>query len=440
MEATATQQEQQSVELIQVVETSGIAPEKQNAITQAMGRFFSFANEWDKKINTIEVKSHEDIESMSMAKEGRLTLKRMRIEGETLIKGKRDSVKARMANDVLEDKLWLKVGQMMEAVFKNLETRLEEKEKFAERFELQQKEERRQKRAQLIGQYLTGDPNAYNGIDLMNLSDDAFEMMLEGAKRKHELWVEHQKKEKEEREKAEARKTLHENRKHEIVPLWAFISPEVQSADLSQYSPEEWSEITSQATKASEKEKERLREIEEQNRILREEQDRKQAVRNKRTPELAPYIVFIRDYNTLIDLPEEEYKKELLDIKKGAELQWEEDRKEAEKKERERLEMQEQLRKETEARQKAEEAEKQRQKEIKQEEARRKREERQASAAPDNIKIAKFMAELNAVQPPDCQGEEGRSIVEFIKGQLTIMGYKVNEMVAEHLNAIDNEE
>lgn len=439
METSITLEEQQSEELIQVVQTSGIEQEKQNAITQAMSRFFSFANEWDKKINTIVVRGHEDTESMSMAKEGRLTLKRMRIEGEGLIKSKRDAVKARMANDVLEDKLWLKVGQMMEAVFKNLETRLEEKEKFAERFELQQKEERRAKRAELIGQYLTADQTAYNGIDLMNLSDDAFEMMLEGAKRKHEQWLELQRKEKEEREQAEKRRILHENRKHEIVPVWAFISPEVKAADLSQYSPEQWSDIVGQANKESAEEKERLRKIEEQNRILKQEQDRKEAIRNKRTPELSPYIVFIRDYNKLIELPEEEYQSELDDIKKGAELQWESDRKESEKREAERIEMQQRLQKETEARLRAEEAEKQRQKEIKQEEARLKREAKQAAAAPDNIKIAKFLSELNSVNPPDCQGEEGKAIVQYIKNQLVIIGEKVNEMVSEQINTTEDE-
>jgi hypothetical protein len=45
-----------------------------------------------------------------------------------------------------------------------------------------------------------------------------------------------------------------------------------------------------------------------------------------RVKELQPYIVFIRDYNGLILKPEEEYQSELIEIKKGAELQWKSDR------------------------------------------------------------------------------------------------------------------
>jgi len=41
--------------------------------------------------------------------------------------------------------------------------------------------------------------------------------------------------------------------------------------------------------------------------------------------ELAPYIVFIREYRKLINLDEEAYQKELKEIKKGANLQWEYD-------------------------------------------------------------------------------------------------------------------
>jgi hypothetical protein len=50
--------------------------------------------------------------------------------------------------------------------------------------------------------------------------------------------------------------------------------------------------------------------------------------RDKRNKELQPYIVFIRDYNRMIELSDSEYKKEFTDIKKGAEDHWEYERKE----------------------------------------------------------------------------------------------------------------
>lgn len=55
------------------------------------------------------------------------------------------------------------------------------------------------------------------------------------------------------------------------------------------------------------------------------EKERKE-IRNKRSDELKPYIIFIRNYSELIEMPEEDYKKELSEVKKGAELQWEYER------------------------------------------------------------------------------------------------------------------
>lgn len=60
------------------------------------------------------------------------------------------------------------------------------------------------------------------------------------------------------------------------------------------------------------KEKERLAKIEAE----------KLAIRNKRNSELRPYIVFIRDYNSILELSESAYQKELSGIKIGAEQQW----------------------------------------------------------------------------------------------------------------------
>ena len=49
-----------------------------------------------------------------------------------------------------------------------------------------------------------------------------------------------------------------------------------------------------------------------------------------REQQLAPYIVFIRDYSGLLGMSDEDYQKEFEDIKKGAQLQWEYDKKQKE--------------------------------------------------------------------------------------------------------------
>ena len=138
------------------------------------------------------------------AKEGRLTLKNMRLEAEKIVKAKRDEVKYAMANFVLEDKLWLKAGQMMEATFKNLETKLEEKENFKLRWDAEQKEKLKTER---LEQLLPLGFQFENGFDLGNMDEAMFKSLklgLETAKKEKE---EAERKAEEERiakEKAEA--------------------------------------------------------------------------------------------------------------------------------------------------------------------------------------------------------------------------------------------
>ena len=66
-----------------------------------------------------------------------------------------------------------------------------------------------------------------------------------------------------------------------------------------------------------------------------QEEAEKKIILEKRTKELQPYIVFIRDYNGLISKSEKDYKKEFSDIKKGAEDHWEFERKEQLRKQKE---------------------------------------------------------------------------------------------------------
>jgi hypothetical protein len=191
-------------ELIQLVETSGLEKIKQNQIAETLGVFLNKAAEWDATIQSIVITSPEETGKMKMAREGRLTLKNMRLEAEKLVKAKREEVKHRMANDLLEDKLWLKAWQMIEATFKNLETKLEEKEKFAERWEAEQREKLRRER---LSQLLPLGFQIETGIDLGNMDEQTFQNLklgLETAKREREEAERRAEEERIAREKAEA--------------------------------------------------------------------------------------------------------------------------------------------------------------------------------------------------------------------------------------------
>lgn len=195
-------------ELIQLVETSGLEKSKQNQIAETLGVFFNKAAEWDATIQSIVITSPEETGKMKMAKEGRLTLKSMRLDAEKIVKAKRDEVKYAMSNYVLEDKLWLKAGQMMEATFKNLETKLEEKEKFAERWEAEQKEKLK---AQRLEQLLPLGLQFENGFDLGSMDEQMFQSL--------KLGLETAKKEKEEERKVEAERIARDKAERECIRI-----------------------------------------------------------------------------------------------------------------------------------------------------------------------------------------------------------------------------
>lgn len=186
--------------LDEVVKSSGLATAKQNEIGNALGSFFAKASEWNATIQSIVITSPDEVGKMKMAREGRLTLKNLRLEAKAIVTSKRDTVKARMADDVLEDKLWLKAGQMMEATFNNLETKLEEKEKFAERWEANRKAELKAKRDEELTIYSEFVPF---GLNLGELSQEDYDKLFNGAKLQSEARIEAEKKAEAERKAKE---------------------------------------------------------------------------------------------------------------------------------------------------------------------------------------------------------------------------------------------
>jgi hypothetical protein len=126
-------------QLTALVQSSGVSVEKTKEISEGLSKFFEMAGEWSEKIETIIVTDPTQKREMKLARESRLLLRGYRLDAEKNIKEKRDALKHKMADDILFDKLLLSANKMIKATFENLETKLEEKEKFAERFEAEQK-------------------------------------------------------------------------------------------------------------------------------------------------------------------------------------------------------------------------------------------------------------------------------------------------------------
>jgi len=233
--------------------------------------------------------------------------------------------------DALKNKNTLPIEQM--------EEKLSEMEKFFENIERERILQLKSDRAALLSKYT--EPSLFQ---LGEMSQEAFDQLLNGQKLAFEAKVEADKKAEAERVEAER----------------------IDKAEREQI------------------------------RIDNERLKLEALTKDKRNLELRPFVVFIRDYNKLISLPENEYLKEFEEIKKGADLQWEFERKEAIRKDEEADARERELQAERDAREKLESENKAR---IESEAKERKRieaENKKAAAAPDRVKLILWINSMNA--------------------------------------------
>lgn len=217
-------------ELVQVLQEFSLEESKKNVVNGLLQPFFAKAEEWKTQVDTIVITDPTQTDKMALAKTGRLQLKNFRLEAEKLVKSQRETIKARMADDVLEDKLWLRSGQIMEAVFKNLETKLEEKEKFAERYQAELEEKLRAERTQILSEY--GQPEIPG---LGKMLQDQFDMYISGVKAKFEA----DKKAEEERIEAQRIQDL-QNKRYSILCRYEDFIPNLNELDLGRMTEDEF--------------------------------------------------------------------------------------------------------------------------------------------------------------------------------------------------------
>ena len=192
---------------------------------------------------------------------------------------------------------YLRGGQFVDAIKKveileneRMEDNLLSIEKHFENLEKEKQEAIHNKRLALITPYVD-DTTA---LDFRTMQDDVFEAFLSAKKSAFEARIEAEK-------KAEAERL-------------------------------EAIRIENERIEAQRIENERLKKEAE---IKESELKRIEAIKAKRNNELRPFIVFIRDYNAMLNMSDADYKKEFEEIKKGAELQWEFERKEVIRKQQE---------------------------------------------------------------------------------------------------------
>jgi len=167
--------EQQSTELVQIVERAGLAAEKAHPIITPLAPLVAEAGELVRSAESIVVTDATQLEEMKQARAKRLELRAVRVKVENIRKEiKADALSFGKAVDAAAN--WIK--ERIEPV----ESRLQAAEEFAERAQAKRQAELAASRADLLRPF-GFDPSIY---PLGTMTDDQWAQLLDGARTAHE--------------------------------------------------------------------------------------------------------------------------------------------------------------------------------------------------------------------------------------------------------------
>lgn len=162
-------------QILAVAVQSGLELESAQSLQAAFAPMFAQAEDWRKKVETINITDASQVREMKLARETRLALREIRIHAEhTRKKLKEDSVRKGKAIDG--------VANVLKFLIEPLEARLLEQEQFAERQEAARKMKLKVDREEQLKPF---------GVDttfyaLADMPEDAFTALLDGSRAAHE--------------------------------------------------------------------------------------------------------------------------------------------------------------------------------------------------------------------------------------------------------------
>lgn len=305
--------------------------EKRNEVQAVLNLVFSGVAKMREQLDLVVVADENDKVNMKLANTIRLGVRQERLSAEKTFDAKRDDVQAKMLGYKTEDQLWLKAKQTMQILTKEIEETARWKEETKERIEAERKEVIIQDRIIKVSKF----NNEVVSTEYANMSDSMFDLFLSGLEKAYNDKIEAEKKAEEERIEAERKSKLHEERKQIAIPFFEFWTDFEKSLHFGEQSESDFNNFMARIKKAKSDKDLQIEKQRKENERLKAEAEAKKLRDEKRNNELRPYIVFIRDYNKMLLLPDNEYLNEFKDIKKGAELQWDADRKEQARKAKE---------------------------------------------------------------------------------------------------------
>ena len=266
----------QKKELLKVVESNGLEKATGGAIINGFLPFLENVAEWEKKAKALIVKSVDEKDLMTQAREGRLALKKIR----TTANNKRKELKE---DSVRYGKAVQGIYNIIDFKIRPLEEHLEKQEKFIQIKEAEQKEKIRQERFDRLAPLQKWAPTIY---DLTTLSEQDFEKLINGAKASKKWEEDEAEKEAKAIVEKAAKEALHNKRVHLTSLLSAFI-PKYEDTDLSNLTEDQFMELVDAAKiKRSEHQAEQARIKAENEKLKAEAEDKeKKAAKEKAAAE-----------------------------------------------------------------------------------------------------------------------------------------------------------
>lgn len=233
-----------------IAQESGLEPSKTEVLLSKFGNYFSEAKEIAQGAKDIVVTDENDITTMAVAKEKRLDLKRIRVEAEKTRKElKEQSLREGRAIDG--------IANVIKALIVPVEEHLEAQEKFAERLIAQREADTERNRFNELGKYVD-DASVYS-LHPKNLSDEAFEKLLENSKFAFEAKKKAEEQAEAERIENEKKQKLFQDRRFELVKYSDFIEIAELTVETTQAQFEKLKKEAITAYEAHQKEQERIR-------------------------------------------------------------------------------------------------------------------------------------------------------------------------------------
>ena len=261
-----------STTAVELITKSGLEQTKGQKLLQLFTPYFTRMGEIEHKINGLNFDNPQP-DDVKIARTIRLSLKDNRVASEKI----KDEQKAGI---LIEARIIDNLNNLVKNTSKQLELKCELIEKFVEIQEAAKREQLRQSRTiELAGYEYQHDPNSLN---LGDMSEDMYQMLLTGVKKKFDDKKELELKAEQERLEKQLQDQLHETRRQILKPFVQFYDTDTYLGKMPDGEFTIFLRSCSDAKAANDLEQERIRKENEALRIANEKKENELAKERER--------------------------------------------------------------------------------------------------------------------------------------------------------------